>query len=206
VTYILIEGGDGCGKDTQAERLVEHLREQGHDPLLVREPWDDKPIGKLLRECLKTGAYPSAHAALFLADRMALQSEVVVPALAAGRPVVSIRSFLSTLVYQQEHHPLAWLQVIHKRMPALPTHVILLDVDPDVGLERVGKRGEQTEIYEKLEVQMRVRSRYRMILSGELVNLAPKAKRFIVDANYPIDHVTKQVWACIDGTAKPLGG
>jgi len=166
VTYVVIEGPDGCGKGTQCQLLVEHLDEAGHDPLSVKEPWDTMPIGKLLRKCLKTGEHPAAHAALFLADRMALLSEMVKPAVDAGMVVVSDRSFLSTLVYQQEHHPLKWLMAVHANLPVYPDLIVLLDVDPEVGAKRLRKRRRKLEVYEAIEIQKRVRQRYIDLLIG----------------------------------------
>lgn len=158
--YVVIEGGDGSGKDTQADMLVSYLAEQGLDPLRVAEPCEGLPTGKFLRQLLASGDLKESHAALFLADRMALTTRHVKPALDAGRPVVSVRSFLSTLVYQQDHYPLDWLLDIHRQMSAVPDVVILLDIDPAVGLGRVGQRGVAAEVYETLDIQQRTRQRY----------------------------------------------
>ncbi len=198
--YIIIEGGDGSGKDTQAEELVDRLMGEGWEVLLVREPWDTMPIGKLLRQCLKTGEFPAAHAALFLADRMALLSEVVKPALAGGMVVVSIRSFLSTLAYQQEHHPLDWLKAIHENLPVSVSHVFYLDVDPEVGATRRGKRGVAAEVYEKLDIQQRVRQRYLSLMAE--ANDLPALKgavTSVVDANRTVEEVHEDIWAQVNG-------
>jgi len=158
--YIVLEGTDGCGKDTQAELLCNWFREQGFDPLLLNEPDDSLPTGQLLRQMLRNGTYPKAHAAMFLADRMAMLPERVTPALDSGRPVVCCRSFLSTLVYQQEHWPLDWLFTLHAQLPEKPTHLIVLDIPAEESMARIGKRGGPTDCYEKLEIQRRVRQRY----------------------------------------------
>ena len=77
MSYILIEGVDGSGKDTQADLLVHRLEQQGENPLRVSEPCDDLPTGKLLRRLLKSGEHKEAHAPLFLADRMALHLSLI---------------------------------------------------------------------------------------------------------------------------------
>jgi len=158
--YILLEGPDRSGKDTQAAMLVRHLTDKGQNPLLVAEPCADLPTGKLLRQLLKSGEFPESHAALFLADRMALQSHVLKHAIDAGRPVVSVRSFLSTLCYQAEDWPMDWLYCIHEMLPIKPTHVVILDVDSDEAQRRMGRDIRSPEMYEKIEIQRRVRQRY----------------------------------------------
>ncbi len=159
-TYILIEGPDRAGKDTQAELLVQRMQDEGQNPLLVAEPCENLPTGRLLRQLLKSGEYREAHVGLFFADRMALQANVIKPALDAGRPVVSVRSFLSTICYQAENWPLDWLYDIHRVMAIKPTHVVLLDVDSEEGQRRVGRDVRAPEVYEKIEIQRRVRQRY----------------------------------------------
>ena len=192
--YVLLEGGDGAGKDLQATMLISRLSSRGISNLLVREPWDEKPIGKLLRQFLKTGEYPAAHAALFLADRMALLSEVVKPAIESGTVVISIRSFLSTLVYQQEHQPLQWLKTIHENLPVPITNVFYLDIDPELGAQRRAGRGEAAEVYEKLEIQQRVRQRYHDILADTHYLPLVGTNVQILDASRTPEEVHDDIW------------
>jgi len=158
--YIIIEGPDRAGKDTQAVMLIDRMKAEGLDPLLVAEPCEDLPTGKLLRQLLKSGLYREAHPGLFLADRMALQANIIKQALEAGRPVVSVRSFLSSICYQAENWPVSWLWAIHDALPIKPTHVIILDVDSEEGQKRVGRDVRVPEVYEKISIQRRVRDRY----------------------------------------------
>lgn len=158
--YCVFDGCDGCGKDTQADLLCMELRIQGLDPLRVNEPDMESPIGKLLRSFLKTGEYRESHAALFLADRLALHYHRILPALEQGRPVVSSRSFLSTLVYQQENWDLDRLFSMHLVLPAKIDQLFILDVDPKEAAERLGRRATAPEYYERLDIQVRNRKRY----------------------------------------------
>jgi dTMP kinase len=183
--YVIFEGNDGGGKDSQADMLVSRLIQKGQNPLRVAEPCEDLPHGRLLRDLLSSGEHQASHAALFLADRMALQESIVCPALQAGRPVVSVRSFLSTLVYQQENWPLGWLLDIHRMMLAKPTVIIYLDIDPQEGLDRVGKRGTGKEVYEKIDILERNRARYLSLMEGDDLTalMEPHCLRVIVDAS-----------------------
>lgn len=187
--YIVIEGIDGSGKDTQADLLAAKLNQ----PLQVNEPDNELPTGKLLRQLLKSGEYPQAHSALFLADRLALMESKIQPALANGRDVISVRSWLSTLVYQQDQWPLDWLKDIHRLLPCKPTHLVLLDVDPAVGMGRTQRRGGPLEVYERLDIQIRNRSRYLDLLPDVRDFMAPDAKVIVMDASQSPDEVNRQI-------------
>jgi dTMP kinase len=96
--WIAFEGGEGSGKSTQAARLAEVL-----DAVLSREP-GGTAVGGRVREVLLdpsvSGMDARAEALLMAADRAQHVAEVVRPALAAGRFVVSDRSAYSSLAYQ----------------------------------------------------------------------------------------------------------
>ena len=196
--YTILDGVDGSGKDSQALHLVRRFAERGMDPLLVHEP-TDMPTGRLLRQLLKSGEYPEAHAGLFMADRMALQVNVIKPAIEAGRPVVSVRSFLSTLVYQAEHYPLDWLICIHKMLPIQPSHIYVLDVPAEVGMERrLGRElrgGATPEVYEKIDIQRRVRSRYLALLENPAFQEMVKGSFYtVIDGTMDETKVSEIIW------------
>ena len=96
--YITFEGTEGCGKSTHARLLGEAL-----DAVVTREHGGTR-IGLLIRSILadpaNTDLTDKAEALLLAADRAQHLAEVVEPALAAGRHVVSDRSVFSSLAYQ----------------------------------------------------------------------------------------------------------
>lgn len=186
--YYILEGCDGCGKDTQGDRLYARLAKSG-PALRVNEPDSSLPTGQLLRQMLKDGSYVEAHAAMFLADRMAMLSTKVRPFLASGGSVVSVRSWMSTLVYQQENWPLEWLFDIHKQLPCKATHLIVLDLDPEVALQRATKRPGHMEFYEKVDIQRRNRQRYLDIAEQAGQFLAPGGRVGVLDASGTPDEV-----------------
>lgn len=161
--YIILEGIDCCGKDSQADMLAGRLRQLGLGVLRVNEPDDTLPTGQLLRQMLKDGSYVEAHVAMFLADRMAMLATKVRPALERGEVVISARSWLSTLVYQQDNWPLDWLIDIHRVLPVKATHLFVLDLPAETAMERKSRRPGHAEYYEKLETQNRNRGRYEAL-------------------------------------------
>ncbi|MFZ2586865.1 MAG: dTMP kinase [Alphaproteobacteria bacterium] len=101
--YIALEGPDGAGKTTQMKMLVEALK-LAHVPFInIREP-GATDVGKKIREILLTGDAnkldATTEALLFSADRRHTILTLVRPALAAGKWVLSDRTFLTTLVFQ----------------------------------------------------------------------------------------------------------
>ncbi len=203
--YFVFEGIDGSGKDSMAEKLAIWMEDQGQGPLLlVYEPEKSLPGGVELRELLKSGKHREAQAGLFLANRMALHATYVVPAMKAGQHVISVRSFVSTLVYQQEQWPLDWLVDLHRTMLAKPNVIFLLDVDPKIGLERATRRPGHAEMYEKIGTLRKIQARYKEVLGpdGPLTGathhtiralMSPPFAVHIIDASQSIEETFELV-------------
>lgn len=140
--YIAFEGLEGCGKSTHAKRLATRL-----DAVITREP-GGTAIGSILRNILadptNTALSPRTEALLMSADRAQHIAELVGPALASGRHVVSDRSVYSSLAYQgygreQDLDELKRLNdwAIGGLWPDL---VIYIDVPIEILLERLKRR------------------------------------------------------------------
>jgi dTMP kinase len=100
--FVVLEGNDGCGKSTQAGRLVQRLEAAGIDVVATFEPGATE-LGRALREVLLGGdlaVAPRTEALLMAADRAQHVSTVIEPALARGAWVVSDRFVGSSLAYQ----------------------------------------------------------------------------------------------------------
>lgn len=198
--YCVLDGVDGSGKDTQRDMLRDHLISQNQTVLTINEPDESNPIGRLIRQLLKSGEHPESHAPLFVADRIALQTTTIRPALDAGDSVLCARSFLSTLVYQQENWPLGWLYDLHKQLPIKPDFVFVLDIDPQEGLTRAQKRPGHMEYYEKLDVQKRNRDRYKALVNdSRLQEMLAPGKAILIDASGTPEEVHKRVLEALDG-------
>ncbi|CAB4850662.1 MAG: dTMP kinase [Actinobacteria bacterium] len=189
--YITLEGTEGCGKSTHAARLAEAL-----SAVLTRET-GGTAIGQRIRTILHdtsvTDLAPRAEALLAAADRAQHLTEVVAPALAAGRHVVSDRSVYSTLAYQGygRELPLDELRSINEwAMGGLwPELVLLLDVDTAV-LER-RMRGRQLDRFEQEgdEFHQRVRDGFRAMAASE------PERWVIIDAGQSLEVVSAAIRA-----------
>jgi dTMP kinase len=146
--FISFEGSEGCGKSTQIKMLIEKLTAAGWNPLLVREP-GGTPIGETIRHLLQHSEEGREMAAetellLFAASRAQLVRQSILPALAAGRVVISDRFLDSTTVYQGIARKIAAEQVDQINRfaagPRLPDVTFVLDMNPAAAMHRLGQR------------------------------------------------------------------
>lgn len=151
MTYVVLEGPDGCGKSSQAVGLAAWLRDQGHGVVHVREP-GSTPVGEALRQLLlakSTGELrPVTEALLFSAARAELVANVIAPAVRRGDVVLAERCYLSTVVYQAlaSSHGIEVEQVFEMTRAVhgawLPDAIFVLDVSAEVAAARRRSRSE----------------------------------------------------------------
>lgn len=201
-SFITIDGPEGGGKTTQAQRLAAHLVDRGIPTHLTREPggtWLGERIRELLLE--RTGSTaptdPLADALLFNAARRQLVREVIRPSLDAGTTVVCARYTDSTLAYQGYG---AGVDVERLRMLAetatdglRPDLTIMLDLPVDVGLARKAP-GDVTRFEAEYDLAF-----HRRVRDGFLAIAAAEPDRVVViDATGSIDDVRAAVAAAVD--------
>ena len=165
--FLVIEGIDGTGKSTQAQRLAEWLRELGREVVTSREPTDG-PWGRKLRESAATGRLsPEDELEYFLRDRRQHVEEVIAPALAAGKVVILDRYYFSTMAYQgaRGFDP-AEIRRRNEEFAPVPDLLLVLDLEVDVALERIGARGDTANEFEKRDSLQKCREVF-LSLAGE---------------------------------------
>ncbi|MEA3213841.1 MAG: dTMP kinase [Chthoniobacter sp.] len=146
---LVIEGIDGAGKSTLARRLADHARGQGLTCVLSREPTDG-PHGTALRQSAKTGRLSLPEELdLFLKDRAEHVTTLIRPALARGEVVILDRYYFSTAAYQGARgaDP-AEILARNEAFAPIPDLVLLLDLDPLGGTDRILRRGDQPDDFE----------------------------------------------------------
>jgi dTMP kinase len=193
--FIVVDGVDGAGKSTQIELLSRALGERGHRVHVTCEPsgW---PVGQLIRRYLRgelTEGVPgwSSMALLFAADRMQHVEHEIEPRLAAGEIVLCDRYDPSSIAYQSAVAPegadrdalMRWIAVLndHARRPDL---VLLLDLDPETAATRRARRGGEAELYERLDLQRRIRAQY-----DKLASVRPRDRVVRVDAGRSVEAI-----------------
>ena len=147
--FITLEGGDGCGKSTQARLLKAALEAQGHAVLLTREP-GGSPAAEDVRTLLVTGEAERwdkvSELLLFLAARRNHVETIIKPALAKGIWVVCDRFIDSTYAYQGYGHgvDLALIDQLHQIAIGdfVPDITLLFDMPIDDAIARTQSRLE----------------------------------------------------------------
>lgn len=140
--YIALEGIEGAGKSTVANRLADLLQDGSRRVTRVREPGGTAAGEQIRGVLLDVGSVlsPWTEALLFAASRAQLAREVVGPALAGGSWVISDRTVYSSLAYQGGGRGLGIAAVRALNEPGLegvwPDLVVLLRIDPVTGLQR----------------------------------------------------------------------
>jgi dTMP kinase len=172
---VALEGIDGAGKSTVARRLVRRWRARGLRVAVLREPVDLE-IGA--RAASMSESDPWRAAVWFTIDR-ALGRDRLESALERSDIVLADRSFYSTLAYQGSALPAgerARLARLQKAVARAPDLIVLLDIDPALALERLGRREPVRAPLEKRAVLERVASAYRRLArSGPWLVLAAEA-------------------------------
>mgnify|MGYP006195793455 CR=1 FL=1 len=145
--FIALEGGEGCGKSTQARLLVDALRHRGIAAELTREPGGTpgaEAIRRLLLDPPGEGWGPQAEALLFAAARADHVARLIRPAIEEGRWVVSDRFVDSSRAYQGGAGGIGdeVVQALHAIGSGglRPDLTILLTVDAETALERTRLR------------------------------------------------------------------
>ena len=192
--FISFEGIDGSGKSTQARLLAEHLRSQGHEVILTREPGGSDGAEEI--RALVLQGDPDRWSAetellLFTAARRDHLERVIVPAINAGKIVICDRFADSTRVYQgvsrgDLRHK---VDVLHDLMIGRePDVTVLIDIDPDIGLSRAKARQGVEERFEDFGLQLQKDMRQAFL------GLAQEWDRFIVvDGNNLPEHISASV-------------
>jgi len=174
--FIVLEGGEGVGKTTQAALLSAWMTELGVDHVLAREP-GGTPVGEVIREVVlkrtDLEVPPETELFLILAARAAFVRDVVRPALDAGKVVLADRFALSTLAYQGYGRGLELDEVrsaIDLATGGLrPDLYVVLDIAADEGARRQLKEGKERDRIESEGVGFmeRIRQAYLELAETE---------------------------------------
>ncbi|MBL7062921.1 MAG: dTMP kinase [Anaerolineae bacterium] len=198
--FITFEGPDGSGKTTQAHLLAERLREQRYEVVLTREP-GGSDIGDQIRAVLhdlrNTAMDARTEILLYSASRAQHVAQLIRPALAAGKIVISDRYADSTLAYQGYGRglDLETLRTVTAFATGglVPDLTLYLDIPPQEGLQRRRLGGDEWNRLdaEALEFHQRVRAGFL-----ELVRLEPE-RWVVIDSTHSIEEVQAEIRALV---------
>jgi dTMP kinase len=205
--FIVFDGTEGCGKSTQANLLTERLISHGLPVLHVHDPGTTR-IGKYIRELLlnpdNTDMSMRCEMLLYMAARAQMMSELILPALADNKVVISDRFVSSTLAYQVGGDALTPKDVRQVAEIATkgrsPDLTLILDIPLELSSARIDPqfvlpfpagfrpRRDKDRIEQRpLEYHLRVRDRY-------LVQAKRDPEHFrVINADQTIEQVHQDV-------------
>jgi len=197
--FIALEGADGAGKSTQAERIADWLRIHGHQVTLTREP-GGTDVGDRLREILLNIPHldlsARTEALLYAADRAQHTHAVIRPALTRGGVVICERYIDSSIAYQGAGRALPSDEIARVNRWAVdslkPDLTVVLNLPPEKARQRLSGPGDRIEA-EPADFHERVRASYL-----RLANRDP-ARYLVVDATLPPQTITGQITERLTG-------
>lgn len=198
--FITFEGPDGSGKTTLTTRLHHYLEEKKVATLLTREPGGIE-ISEKIRTIILNPAHANmddrTEALLYAASRRQHLIEKIIPALDANKIVLCDRFIDSSLAYQGYARNIGIQDVLDINMFAIenymPDVTLFLDVSPEIGLARVGNRGEKDRL------ELAGDAFHNRVYQGylEVLKMYPNRIR-IIDGNQSEDAVFEAAKAIVD--------
>ena len=192
--FITLEGVDGCGKSTQADKIVEKLFETEISALTVREPGGD-PISESIRKLLlhaEESMSDRAEALLMIASRAQLTDKVILPHIINGKWVVADRYADSTLAYQGGGRGLSVnaLEAINNfgTYTLKPDITFFIDIPVEKANERMSVSRDRIE-REGANFQQRVRDQYLAM------NTKEPERVILINGEQSIDKVFEDIWS-----------
>lgn len=217
--FITLEGIEGAGKSTLRSRLAECSKELNCEVVITREP-GATPLGLSLRNLLldpnNKKIDPLTELMMFQADRAQHLTEVIRPALARGALVICDRYVHSTLAYQGYARGLDKEKLLtlseFTTGGLMPDLVLLLDLDPKIGLERAKTRVRKSSgsfnfqeitqgqgdriLYDRFEEQSI--EFHQAVRRGFLeLSKQPNSKFLVLDATKDTDALAREACAAI---------
>jgi dTMP kinase len=209
--FITLEGGEGAGKSVQARRLEQRLTTLGLTVVRTREP-GGSPGAEALREAILSGFAaefdPAAQALLFAAARVDHLDKTILPALKRGAWVVSDRFADSTRAYQGAagNLPPDFIASLERLTVGAnrPDLTLILDLAPEVGLERAARRRQGRGQADRFESEG---PSFHQTLRRAFLDIAAvePSRCAVIDAGRSEDEVTAAIWSAVETRLDPAG-
>jgi dTMP kinase len=202
--FLVLDGTEGAGKSTQARLLEQGLAAVARQTLLVRDPGTTR-IGEQIRAILLDPAHSEmamrCEMLLYMSARAQMMTEIIQPALDAGRVVICDRFVSSTLAYQLGGDGLTVDEIRSVAQIAIrgrwPDLTVLLDLPAELSLARVKRAKDR--------IEQRPMSYHQQVRANYLAQAEAEPKRYrVVDANRPPDEVARDIWDQIEPLMRSL--
>ena len=195
--FIVLDGPEGCGKSTQAQLLLQHLKSSGNDAILVRDP-GTTPIGEQIRALLLNPANDQMNMRcemlLYMAARAQMMAQVILPALTSGQTVICDRFVSSTLAYQLGGDGLTAEEIRRTASIAIkdrwPDLTLILDLPVDKAMSRINRQKDR--------IEQRSREYHEQVRKNYLAQAAADPKHYrVIAADRSQEIIHADIWRVV---------
>ncbi|WP_028233898.1 dTMP kinase [Pseudochrobactrum sp. AO18b] len=205
---ITFEGGEGAGKSTQILALADHLRDQGYEVVVTREPGGSAGA-EAVRHVILSGAAetygPAMEALLFAAARSDHIDQKIRPAIEAGQIVLCDRFIDSSRVYQGISGNLdpQFMRSVERIAidGTMPDLTFILDIPADKGLARAGLR-RGNEVADRFEKETIATHEARRQAFLAIAAEEPQRCK-VIDADRSVHEISAEIAALTDAVLSP---
>ena len=199
--FITIEGIEGVGKSTNIDTIKGYLTQKKIDFVITREPGGTllaEKIRDLLLEVNNDEKLSElSELLLIFASRAQHLEKLIKPALAESKWVICDRFTDATYAYQGGGRGLDWEKISQLeelvQEDLRPDLTIILDLNPQLGLERAKSRGKLDRFEkEKMEFFTKVRAAYLEVAAAD------PERCIVVDASSELAEVSAQLLTALD--------
>lgn len=209
--FIVLDGGEGCGKSTQMAMLAERLAAQGLEAIRVHDP-GATPIGEKVRAILlnpeNSEMSMRCEMLLYMSARAQLMFETILPALKDGKVVICDRFVSSTLAYQlggdgltaNEIRTVAEIAIKHR----WPDVTIILDMPIEASFERVRPKfslfpDDPEAGVVKDRIEQRPREYHEQVRQNYLAQAKAHPDRYkVIQADRSQEEVHEDIWKTVN--------
>lgn len=189
--FIVHEGLDGCGKDTQLGLLKKHLEEQGKE-VVISSNIDHGPLGMATRKLLEPGNrdfVSSYHLSIVILCNMAITYKQIQKDIDAGKYVLCSRWYLSSLAYGGGKSDKEYRVILDyiRSLNIDPDLVIYLSISPETAMERINNRNGTAERYDDVNKLKNISEKFTHAIACTKVNVA------IVDGEQSSENVFSEI-------------
>lgn len=190
--FIVIEGIDGAGCETQGKNLIKLLKESGKKVSLIKYPDYDRNVGKIIREFLYDNKNLTAQQQFLLYTMQFIMDKKMIETRRKDEILIADRYFSTTLCYQT-------LEGIDMKMATdyaknfeieVPDAIFYLNVDPDIAIKRKHGEDKEKNFREKdFDFIRKTHKQYQMLVDKQVWG-----KWINIDGNKSVDEVTKEIY------------
>ena len=197
--FIVFEGLDGAGTTTQIKKIAQKFPQE---KLFISAEPTSNQTGLFLRKILKGefSVNEKTSSFLFAADRCEhlYGKNGILEQISNGKVAITDRYIFSSLAYQSVTCGKELPELLNSSFP-LPEILFYFKINPEISLKRVENRGEQKEIYEKIEFQKKTSQIYDSIMNEYSNPQKSQGMKIVtIDAEKSIEEISEIIYSYLE--------